>query len=85
MDTKILTFRTIIEKDGKYYHGYVPALPGCHTQGDTIEETIINLKEAMEGWLEVQRDLGWEIPKDDHIEMLQTIEIPLNHTRYTYA
>ena len=52
MDTNILTYRTIIKKDGKYYHGFVPSLPGCHTQGTTIEETKKNLKEAIEGWIE---------------------------------
>ncbi|MEH2079087.1 MAG: type II toxin-antitoxin system HicB family antitoxin [Nostoc sp.] len=31
----------------------VPALPGCITEGDTIEEVIANLKDAIEGWLEV--------------------------------
>lgn len=81
MDTKVLTYRTIIEKDGKYYHGYVPSLPGCHTQGDTIEETISNLKEAMEGWLEVQRDMGWNIPQDEIIETLQTVEIPIRSNK----
>ena len=48
MDTKILTFRTIIKKDGKYYHGFVPALPGCHTQGETYELVLKNIKEAIE-------------------------------------
>jgi len=35
------------------YWAEVPALPGCITEGDTIEEVIINLKDAMVGWLEV--------------------------------
>lgn len=69
-------YRTIIEKDGKHFHGYVPALPGCHTQGDTIEETQKNLKEAMEGWLLSRRELGWPIPEDNLIESLQTITLP---------
>lgn len=81
MESKVLTYRTIIEKDGKYYHGYVPSLPGCHTQGDTIEETLKNLKEAMKGWLEARRDLGWEIPNDEHIETLQTIVLPAISSR----
>ena len=34
------------------YWAEVPALPGCATQGDTIEELIRNLQEAVEGWLE---------------------------------
>ena len=75
MDTKILTFRTIIEKDGKYYHGYVPSLPGCHTQGDTIEETRKNLKEAIEGILLVMKKYKQPIPEDEGIEIIETINI----------
>ncbi len=75
MDTKVLTFRTIIEKDGKYYHGYVPSLPGCHTQGDTIEETRKNLKEAIEGILLVMKKYHQPIPEDEGIEIIETINI----------
>jgi predicted RNase H-like HicB family nuclease len=35
------------------YWAEVPALPGCITEGDTREEVIANLKDAIEGWLEV--------------------------------
>jgi predicted RNase H-like HicB family nuclease len=31
----------------------VPALPGCLSQGKSYEEVIANIKEAIEGWLEV--------------------------------
>ncbi|MEH2230875.1 MAG: type II toxin-antitoxin system HicB family antitoxin [Nostoc sp.] len=31
----------------------VPALSGCITEGNTIEEVMANLKDAIEGWLEV--------------------------------
>ena len=31
----------------------VPALPGCITEGDTMEELELNLKDAIQGWLEV--------------------------------
>jgi predicted RNase H-like HicB family nuclease len=31
----------------------IPALPGCVSEGDTYEETLINIREAAEGWLEV--------------------------------
>lgn len=63
MKTKVLSYRVIIEKDGKYYHGYVPSLPGCHTQGDTIDETRINLKEAIELWLETRTANNQSIPE----------------------
>jgi predicted RNase H-like HicB family nuclease len=33
------------------YWGEVPALPGCASQGETVEELLGNLREAIEGWL----------------------------------
>jgi len=45
----------IVEKDESgYYVGEVPALPGCFSQGKTIEELKVNIREAIEGWLEVK-------------------------------
>ncbi len=35
------------------YWADVPALPGCATQGETFEELLQNLYEAVEGWLSV--------------------------------
>ncbi len=35
------------------YWAEVPALPGCITEGDTYDELIANLKDAVEGCLEV--------------------------------
>ena len=43
-----------IEKDeAGYYVAEVPALPGCYSQGKTYEAAIDNIKEAIEGWIEV--------------------------------
>lgn len=39
------------EVDGGGYWAEVPALPGCMTQGDTLEEMERNLREAVAGWL----------------------------------
>ncbi|MCT7955094.1 type II toxin-antitoxin system HicB family antitoxin [Laspinema palackyanum] len=35
------------------YWAEVPALPGCITEGDTLEEVTQNLQDAVEGWLSV--------------------------------
>ena len=75
MKQKILTYRTIIQKDGKYYHGFVPILPGCHTQGKTIEETRKNLKDAIIGWLESRITHKMSIPQEDGLESIETISI----------
>jgi len=46
--------RVIVEQDeAGYYVAEVPALPGCLSQGKTRVEAIANIKEAIEGWLEV--------------------------------
>jgi predicted RNase H-like HicB family nuclease len=34
------------------YSAEVPALPGCFSQGDTLEEALANIKEAAECWLD---------------------------------
>ena len=43
------------EREGGYSVS-VPALPGCLTCGDTMDEVRANVVEAAEGWLECQRD-----------------------------
>ncbi|MFA6341012.1 MAG: type II toxin-antitoxin system HicB family antitoxin [Candidatus Paceibacterota bacterium] len=73
---KPYTYRVIIEKDGKYFHGSVPALSGCHTFGKTIEETRKNLREAIELYLEVLREEKSKIPEDTGIESFETVFIP---------
>ncbi len=73
MAKKIYTFRAMIEPDEPGYHGYVPALPGCHTCGDTIEETKENLKEALVGYLEVCLEHGDPIPHNDIFEFTQPV------------
>lgn len=82
----ILTYRTIIEKDGKGYHGYVPALPGCHTYGETVEETRSNLKEAIEGILLVMKEHNDPIPSEnERIETTETIDMQKLFSSGVYA
>jgi len=42
----------IFEKDEDGYFVYCPELEGCHSQGDTFEEAMENIKEAIELYLE---------------------------------
>ena len=41
----------------------VPELPGCMTHGDTYEEALAMAQEAMQGWIEVARELGRPVPE----------------------
>ena len=45
----------------------VPALPGCYSQGETVEEALENVREAIELYLEALREEGTQIPRDDEI------------------
>ncbi len=38
----------LIEKDEYGYYAYCPELPGCQSQGDSLEEASANIKEAVE-------------------------------------
>ena len=42
----------IIEKDAHGYYAFSPDLPGCQTQGDSMEEAVANIKEAVSLYLE---------------------------------
>jgi antitoxin HicB len=51
----------------------VPSLPGCISYGDTFEEAIEMIKDAMAGWLEVARKEGVPIPKQFESIQLATL------------
>jgi predicted RNase H-like HicB family nuclease len=46
------------EPDNGGYSASIPALPGCFTQGETLDEVRANLREAAEGWLAAAHDAG---------------------------
>ena len=54
----------IIEDETGGYVSLVPALPGCHTQGDTLEELMNNTKEAISLYIET-------LNKDEKNDLLQ--------------
>ena len=56
---KILNFNAVFiqEKDGGYSVS-VPSLPGCFSQGDTFEESVRNIKEAIDLYLEDEKDIA---------------------------
>ncbi len=62
---KIYNFTAIFElaEEGGYVV-YVPAIPGCMTQGETFEEAEMMAKDAIEGCLEVLKDMNEEIPTE---------------------
>ena len=51
------------DESESYYVGTVMELDGCMTDGETREEVLENLREAMEGWIETKLDNGFEVPE----------------------
>lgn len=57
------TFPVVIEKDEDGFFVECPAIQGCATQGDTYEEAIENIKDAIKLFLEDMEENNEEIPK----------------------
>lgn len=65
-------YHVLVEKDEDgWYVGSVPELPGCHTQGETMEELMANIREAIELYLETK---GTEVPVVKFVA-LETVEV----------
>ena len=52
----------------------VPSLPGCVSQGDTREEALANIKEAIELFVEALEEIGEEVSPADHF-IVETVEV----------
>ncbi|OHD55831.1 MAG: antitoxin HicB [Spirochaetes bacterium GWF1_51_8] len=59
------TYKAVIEpQEAGGYTGYIPSLPGCITEGETYEETVANLREALELYIETAQEKKIEIRED---------------------
>lgn len=67
-----MKFKVVLEpaEEGGYTI-YVPSLPGCISEGDTIEKALSNIKEAIELYLEPVED-DWV---EDKNQLLQEIDV----------
>ncbi|HEV3443393.1 MAG TPA: type II toxin-antitoxin system HicB family antitoxin [Gemmataceae bacterium] len=48
------------------FTAYVPDLPGCISEGETLEEATAMIQEAMALYLESRQERGWPLPKIKH-------------------
>jgi antitoxin HicB len=77
---KYFSFEIVIEKEpeDEGYAAYSPTLPGCFSNGRTIEEAKHNVREAIEQHLASLLDHGRPIPQNErlvHVEEL-TVGVP---------
>jgi antitoxin HicB len=58
-----VTIEPLAEADGGGFVAFVPDLPGCMSDGETPQQALANVLDAIESWLEAARDLGHAIPE----------------------
>lgn len=51
----------------------VPALPGCYSQGESREDALTNVREAIELYLEGLQERGDEVPRDTDVVFRVTV------------
>jgi antitoxin HicB len=70
-------FKVLLEhnEDEEGYTVTVPALPGCITEGNTVEEALENAREAITGFLEALRIPGKQLPKKEPRLLFGEVEV----------
>ncbi len=77
---KCLSFEIVIEREedpGAGYSVYCPTLPGCYSNGRTIEEAKQHIREAIALHLESLRTHGEAIPQNDRIVHVEEMTFTL--------
>lgn len=73
---KVLKYTVVFEgADEGGYVASVPALPGCLSQGDTFEEAVKMIKDAISGYLAVLKEKGREIPRESEEVVISKVEV----------
>ena len=60
-----VTIESVSDHEGGGYVAFVPALQGSHTQGETLDEVVQNIRHAATPWLEDALDRGQALPGSD--------------------
>lgn len=64
-----MKIKAIVHLAAGGYWAEVPTLPGCITEGDTMEEVMANLKDVIEGWLDVANSHDANEPTTQVVEI----------------
>lgn len=68
-------YKVILEPQNEGgYTVTVPSLPGCISQGDTYDEALKNIREAIELYLESLRADGEPVPEENHLVLDLEVE-----------
>jgi predicted RNase H-like HicB family nuclease len=66
---RIYRFSVVIEKDREGYFAFTPELQGCYSQGDTYEETLENIRDAIRLHVEDRLERNEEVPQLESISL----------------
>ena len=70
-----MRYTVLVEaEEERGFHVWCPALKGCHSQGETQEEALENIQEAIAAYLESLQDDGLPLPADVTIHHMETWE-----------
>ena len=58
-----IKIRRLAEEEGGGWVGEIPLLPGCMSDGETVEELVANVNDAKKCWLETCLETGRPIPE----------------------
>lgn len=72
-------FTVVIEPDEQGFHAYVPALPGCHTFADTVEEVRLAVQEAIALHIECLKEAGEAVPTEAEPIFITRLTVPAGH------
>lgn len=76
MRLTVRTYTIVIVPDDGVFAVLVPALPGCVTQGNSVEEAIERAREAVAGHIQALAAIGEDIPEELSPAHLAIIAVP---------
>lgn len=74
---RFYSFQIVIEKEAEDegYFAYSPTVPGCFSNGKTIEETRRNMREAIELHMASLLARGQPVPQDDRLVHVEGLSV----------
>ena len=67
--SRVYRFSVVIENDRDGYYAFSPELQGCYSQGDSYEEAMENIRDAIRLHLEDRLESGEEVPQLESVSL----------------
>ena len=67
--SRVYRFSVVVEKDKDGYYAFTPELQGCYSQGDSYEEAMENIRDAIHLHVEDRLECGEEVPQLESVSL----------------